>query len=169
VAENERGRPQETRLDWECPVWRFLLKRMIMDIILRELKPADLSHGFLETLAALAKVDLTVDAAGAVLQRRLQAGIRTFVAVDGERIVGTASLLLEQKFIHGGGLCGHIEEVVVHPDYKNQGIARALVRHATAEAEKMSCYKVILNCFENLVPFYEGCGFRRHDVGMRLK
>ena len=139
-----------------------------MDITLRELTPADLSHGFLETLAGLAKVDLAVDAANEVLQKRLQTGIRTFVAADGERIVGTASLLIEQKFIHGGGLCGHIEEVVVHPDYKNQGIARALVRHATAEAEKMSCYKVILNCFDDLVPFYESCGFRRHDVGMRM-
>jgi len=139
-----------------------------MDIIFRELVPADLSRGFLETLAGLAAVDLTVDAAQAVLKERQETGIRTFVAADGERVVGTASLVVEQKFIHGGGLCGRIEEVVVHPDYKNQGIARALVRHAIAEAEKLSCYKVILNCFDNLVPFYEGCGFRRHDVGMRL-
>jgi glucosamine-phosphate N-acetyltransferase len=140
-----------------------------MAITLRELTPEDLSHGFLETLAGLAPVDLTVEAAREILRKRDQTGIRTFVAVDGDRVVGTVSLVIEQKFIHGGGRCGHIEEVVVHPDYKSQGIARALVTHAAAEAEKMACYKVILSCFENLVSFYESCGFRRHDVGMRMK
>ena len=96
-----------------------------MDFTLRELTPDDLSHGFLETLAGLAPVDLTVEAAREIFRKRELTGIRTFVAVDGDRVVGTASLVVEQKFIHGGGRCGHIEEVVVHPDYKNQGIARS--------------------------------------------
>ncbi len=139
-----------------------------MSITYRELIAADLSNGFLEALTSLAKVDLTLEQAHEVWQNRLRAGIRTYVAADGDRVAGTASLLVEQKFIHSGGLCGHIEEVAVHPDYKNRGIGAALVRHVTGEAKKLSCYKVILSCFENLVPFYERCGFRRHDVGMRM-
>ena len=38
--------------------------------------------------------------------------------VDG-KIVGSTTLLIEQKFIHDGGLVGHIEDVVV--DKKFQG------------------------------------------------
>lgn len=140
-----------------------------MSVTHRELAEADLVNGFLETLAGLAPVDLTLEQARAVLRTRLRAGIRTYVAVDGDRVVGTASLLIEPKFIHGGGICGHIEEVVVHPDHKKRDIGSALVRYVTDEAlNEHSCYKVILNCSEALVPFYEGCGYRRHDVGMRI-
>jgi hypothetical protein len=32
----------------------------------------------------------------------------------------------------------------------------------------VGCYKVILSCFENRAAFYQGLGFRRHDVGMRV-
>ena len=46
-------------------------------------------------------------------------------------------------------------------------IGAALVRHATEEARKLGCYKIILNCFENRIPFYKGLGFKPHDVGMR--
>ena len=56
----------------------------------------------------------------------------------------------------------------MHPGYKDQGVGRALVRHAVAEAKQLGCYKVILSCYEDLVPYYERLGFRRHDVGMRI-
>lgn len=133
-----------------------------------ELQPADLSRGFLETLASLSEVELKPADALAILESRRQRGIRTFVArVDGA-VVGTAALLVEQKFIHGGGWVGHIEDVAVHRDHQKKGIGAALIRHAIEEARKLGCYKVILSCFEDRVPFYEGLGFRPHDVGMRI-
>ena len=42
------------------------------------------------------------------------------------------------------------------------------MRHATEQARKLGCYKVILSCFERLVPFYEALGYHKHDVGMRM-
>lgn len=133
-----------------------------------ELQPADLWHGFLETLASLSDVDLTPEEALSILESRRRAGVRTFVAREGAAVVGTATLIVEQKFIHCGGPVGHIEDVAVHRDHQRKGIGAALVRHATEEARKLGCYKVILNCFEDRVPFYEGLGFRTHDVGMRV-
>jgi glucosamine-phosphate N-acetyltransferase len=139
-----------------------------LNLVLRELNGHDLSSGFLEALAGLAEVGLTPAQAGEVLRNRLRAGIRTYVARVGERVAGTASLLVEQKFIHGGGRVGHIEDVAVHPDFRHHGIGSALVRHATEEARRHGCYKVILNCFERLTPFYAQLGYRPHDVGMRI-
>ena len=139
-----------------------------MDITLRELTALDLQEGFLETLAGLAQVDLTPDEAREVFRARLRLGIHTYVAVAQDRIVGTLTLLAEQKFIHHGGLCGHIEDVSVHPEFKQHGIGSALVRHALEEARRLGCYKVILDCFENLVPFYQRLGFRSYNVGMRI-
>lgn len=139
-----------------------------MDFEIRELHAPDLAHGFLETLARLADVSLSTEDAREVFRARLRAGIHTFVALDGERVIGTTSLIVEQKFIHSGGRCGHIEDVVVHPDCNQRGVGGALVRYAVERAREFGCYKVILSCFENLVPFYERQGFRRHDVGMRI-
>lgn len=138
-----------------------------MEPVIREMTGPDLAHGFLESLTALAEVNLTFEEAAEVLRARMRAGIRTYVACAGDHVVGTASLVIEQKFIHKGGKVGHIEDVAVHPDCQHLRVGSALVRHATEQARKLGCYKVILNCFERLVPFYERAGFHRHDVGMR--
>jgi glucosamine-phosphate N-acetyltransferase len=138
-----------------------------MPIQIREMTGPDLGRGFLEALSALAEVGLSADAAAEVLRARLRAGVRTYVAVDGERVVGTASLLVEPKFIHKGGKVGHVEDVAVHPDFRQHGVGGELARHVTEQARKLGCYKVILSCFERLVPFYERAGYRRHDIGMR--
>jgi predicted N-acetyltransferase YhbS len=82
-------------------------------------------------------------------------------------VIGTASLLVEQKFIHQGGMVGHIEDVSVRLGYEKRGIGTALVRHATEQARKLGCYKVILDCSEHLIPFYAALGFRCHAVQMR--
>jgi len=42
------------------------------------------------------------------------------VAIDDNKIIGSTSLLVEQKFIHDGGLVGHIEVVVVRKDYEGK-------------------------------------------------
>jgi len=138
-----------------------------MQPVIREMTGPDLAHGLLESLASLAEVKLSFEEAAEVFRARMRSGVRTYVACIGEHVVGTASLIVEQKFIHKGGKVGHIEDVAVHPDCRHLGVGSALVRHATEQARKLECYKVILNCFERLVPFYEGLGYRKHDVGMR--
>jgi glucosamine-phosphate N-acetyltransferase len=138
-----------------------------MAIRIRELTGRDLTHGFLETLAALAEVDLTPERAGEVLRARLRAGVRTYVACAGDEVVGTATLLVEQKFIHGGGRVGHVEDVAVRRDCQLHGVGSALVRHVTEQARHLGCYKVILDCFEHLIPFYGRFGYSCHNVGMR--
>jgi glucosamine-phosphate N-acetyltransferase len=139
-----------------------------VELLVRELYGSDLPNGFLDVLAHLAAVGLTVERAGEVLRERLRTGVRTYIAMSGGQVVGTAALLLEQKFIHGGGYVGHIEDVVVLRENAGQGIGTALVRHALKEAHKAGCYKVILNCHDKNVPFYEKLGFRRHELEMRL-
>jgi len=138
-----------------------------MNLTVQELTAPDLTNGFLESLASLTEVGLTPKEAVDVFRKRLRAGIRTYVALLEGRVVGTASLLVEQKFIHQGGKAGHIEDVAVHKDHQRQGIGTLLVRHCTEEARKHGCYKVILNCFERLVPFYARIGYHQQDVGLR--
>jgi glucosamine-phosphate N-acetyltransferase len=137
-------------------------------LTVRGMTALDLSAGFLDALASLSEVGLTPAEAAEVFRNRLRLGIRTYVAFMNDRVVGTASLLLEQKFIHRGGWVGHIEDVAVHRDHQQHGIGTALVQYATEEARQRGCYKVILDCFEHLVPFYERLGYRRHNLGLRI-
>jgi glucosamine-phosphate N-acetyltransferase len=141
-----------------------------MDFEIRELLPSDLSRGFLEALANLAEVGLSPTQAEEVLRERQRSGIRTYVAWDpaAKEIVGTVTVIVERKFIHRGGKVGHIEDVAVRRGFRGKGLGAELVRHATSEARRLGCYKVILNCFDQLAPFYSSLGYRRHDIGMRI-
>jgi glucosamine-phosphate N-acetyltransferase len=138
-----------------------------MDLEIAELQERDLAAGFLESLATLADVGLTPEEATGLLHDRARQGIKTYVARLNGRVVGTASLLVERKFIHRGGKVGHIEDVAVDRDVQLRGIGTRLVAHATGEARKLGCYKVILDCFERLTPFYARLGYRVFNIGMR--
>ena len=140
-----------------------------MNFVIRDLHGPDISAGLLDTLSNLAEARLTPEEAGELHRRRLRTGVRCYVAWStvSKAVIGTASLLVEQKFIHQGGMVGHIEDVSVRLGYEKRGIGTALVRHATEQARKIGCYKVILNCAEHLIPFYESLGFRWHAVQLR--
>jgi glucosamine-phosphate N-acetyltransferase len=138
------------------------------DLVIRELNAADMENGFLETLAVLSPVNLTPEQARPLVEERCRAGVQTFVALAGERVVGTASLVAERKFIHAGGRVGHVEDVAVHHDFQRRGVGTRLVVHAVKLAQAMGCYKVILDCFGPIAPFYARLGFREFNRGLRL-
>lgn len=138
----------------------------------REIFPKDLPRGFFETLANLAEVGrISEDQENAKkILREITSYpfCKIFVAVknDGE-IVGSNTLLIEQKFIHNGGKVGHIEDVVTKKGYEGLGIGTALVGESLRFARRMKCYKVILDCSEENVPFYKKIGFNEHGISMR--
>jgi glucosamine-phosphate N-acetyltransferase len=138
---------------------------------IRELRAADLGNGFLETIANLSDLEgLTVSEARAILRAmELTPLYHVLVAVtpDGG-VIGATTLLVEQKFIHRGGLVGHIEDVVVRKGYEGRGVGGSLVKKAVATAKELGCYKCILDCKSELVGFYEMLGLSKRDVGMRI-
>eukprot|EP01026_Neomeris_dumetosa_P032384 TRINITY_DN256_c0_g2_i1.p3 TRINITY_DN256_c0_g2~~TRINITY_DN256_c0_g2_i1.p3 ORF type:complete len:137 (-),score=20.98 TRINITY_DN256_c0_g2_i1:442-852(-) len=93
---------------------------------------------------------------------------RVVVVYDKEagRIAGTATMLVERKFIHECSSVGHIEDVVVLSDYRGKKLGQAVVKELVQTAEKLGCYKVILDCAEDNVLFYEKCGFQKKEVQM---
>jgi GNAT superfamily N-acetyltransferase len=57
----------------------------------------------------------------------------------------------------------------VHPDYRNKGIGRELVRLATDAARDAGCEWLHVDFEPELAPFYVACGFRPTGAGlMRL-
>jgi glucosamine-phosphate N-acetyltransferase len=78
---------------------------------------------------------------------------------------GAATVFYETKLAHGCKKVGHIEDLVVLPESRRMGIARALLFRIRQQSAK-ECYKVILDCREELVPFYESCSLVRHGSQM---
>lgn len=81
-------------------------------------------------------------------------------------IIGTITLLIEDKIIHNMGKVGHIEDVVVDPNYRGNKLGQKLIENVTNIAQKANCYKVILDCSEHNIPFYEKCNFQSKGLQM---
>ena len=140
------------------------------EVIIREIIEADLNNGFLESLDNLRKAsNLEINLAKDILKKIILDKNHTIhvAELDG-KIIGSTTLLIEQKFIHEGGYVGHIEDVVVRKEFEGQGIGMKLVMSLLDIAKQRKCYKTILNCEDNLKPFYERIGFKQKSNEMRF-
>jgi len=139
------------------------------ETIIREIEENDLEKGFLESLDFLRKAsDIDKNKAEEILKKIKQNPNHIIhVAVDVNKIIGSTTLLIEQKFIHDGGLVGHIEDVVVRKDYEGKGIGIKLVMSMLERAKEKNCYKTILDCNDDVKQFYERIGFKHESNGMR--
>lgn len=84
-----------------------------------------------------------------------------------DMIVGTGSILIEDKIIHNLGKVGHIEDIVVDKSHRGIGLANLLMIKLIELAEQHKCYKIILDASDDVAPFYEKFGFRVHANSMR--
>jgi glucosamine-phosphate N-acetyltransferase len=91
-----------------------------------------------------------------------------FIYENFEKVpIGIITLIIEQKLIHSGKCVGHIEDLVVDNKYSGKGIAKELINHCVKIATDNDCYKVILDCKEELIPFYNNNYFKQQGVCMR--
>ena len=70
-------------------------------------------------------------------------------------VVGYGSIFIERKI--RGGKMGHIEDIVVHPDFRKKGIGKLLINALYQIAQEEKCYKVKLVCKEDNLSFYQKC------------
>ena len=75
------------------------------------------------------------------------------------QIIGTGTIIVEPKLIHGGKSVGHIEDIVVHKDHRKEGSATNIINKLLDLSD--NCYKVILDCKDELVDFYKLAGFKK--------
>jgi len=130
--------------------------------IIRELRKEDLWNGFLTTLDSLRKAsDIDRNKADEIFEK-INSNPDHMVVVaelDG-KIVGSTTLLIEPKFIHKGGVVGHIEDVVIDKKFQGQKIGEKIMKYLLEFAKNRGCYKTILDCTDDVKPFYEKLGFK---------
>ena len=81
-------------------------------------------------------------------------------------IVGSGTIIIEPKIIHGGKSVGHIEDIVVKSICRGKKIAQNLLCKLKEFAYSKNCYKVILDCDELVCPVYKSNGFEVKGVQM---
>jgi len=141
----------------------------MVDVTIRKLEEQDLFNGFLDSLDSLRKAsDLSKTKAKEIFNKiKTNPDHVVFVVIMDGRVVGSTTLFIELKFIHQGGRVGHIEDVVVAKEYQSKGIGEQLINHVLDYAKKNDCYKTILDCSDDVKPFYEKIGFKIHSNCMR--
>ena len=98
----------------------------------------------------------------------LEGSSKTYVYINNEnKTIGTATIIVEGKFLRCGSSVGHIEDVVVDKSCRTKGVGRELVSKCVEFAQEHDCYKVVLDCSEENIPFYAKCGFRPDAYCMR--
>ena len=140
------------------------------EILVRKIIESDIDNGFLESLDSLRKAsDLDRRKAKEILFRITANPFNSiFVAVQDGTVIGSTTLIIEQKFIHNGGKVGHIEDVVVSKAHQGKGVGEKVMRFALEYAREQGCYKTILDCEDKVKPFYENLGFKHNSNGMRF-
>ena len=63
-------------------------------------------------------------------------------------------------------MVGHLEEIVVAEKYRNIRLGLRMVQLLKQLALDLGCYKVILDCDEDVVGFYEKCSFVTKGIQM---
>jgi ribosomal protein S18 acetylase RimI-like enzyme len=93
---------------------------------------------------------------------------RLWVACDAQgEVIGSYALLVMHNLAHMGTPAAVVEDVVVHPQHRSQGIGRQMMEHARTMAREAGCYKLALSSNQQRTrahAFYESLGFERHGI-----
>ncbi|KAM0450510.1 hypothetical protein ACHAPV_004883 [Trichoderma viride] len=139
---------------------------------LRALRRTDYDSGFLDCLRVLTTVgEVSEDKFKKQFDNMLASDSYYIIVIEDtarekNSVVATGALIVEHKFIHSLGKVGHIEDIAVAKDQQGKKLGLRLIQALDHVAEKIGCYKSILDCSDANEGFYVKCGFRRAGLQM---
>lgn len=96
----------------------------------------------------------------------------SWLAVDGERIVGTSGMSFVEKPPYFGcpsGKMGLLSSMYTDPEYRRQGIARELLSRVVGEARRYGCGTVQITASDMGVLLYTDFGFVKNGNFMQYR
>jgi glucosamine-phosphate N-acetyltransferase len=82
------------------------------------------------------------------------------------KFVASGTIIIEPKIIRGCKNVGHIEDIVVSKDMRGMGVSQHLLEILKEIAIENNCYKVILDCDEEVKKVYLKSGFNVKGIQM---
>jgi glucosamine-phosphate N-acetyltransferase len=129
--------------------------------IFRKLEESDYHKNYLQLLAQLTEVGQITPDEFTIILAKIKSQIWVFEDTSANKIVASASIFLEQKFIHGGGIVAHLEDVVVDEGYRGAQLGKKLIANIIEKARESGAYKIIADCKNELLSFYSKNGFQK--------
>ncbi|KAI8060224.1 acyl-CoA N-acyltransferase [Gongronella butleri] len=138
---------------------------------LRALRNTDYERGFLKVLEVLTEVgnhtkEQYLDQFNYLKQHNDQYYTITITNDAEDRVVAAGTIFVERKFVHKNGLVGHIEDIAVDQNQQGKKLGLRIIQALKFIGAQRGCYKVILDCSEKNIPFYEKCGFKHKEYEM---
>ena len=96
----------------------------------------------------------------------------SWLAVDGEKIIGTSGMSFVEKppyFSCPSGKIGLLSSMYTDPDYRRRGIAKELLRRVVEEARDYGCGSVQITASDMGVLLYTDFGFVKNGNFMQYK
>jgi len=143
------------------------VKEKDQNLYVRPLQSDDFKHGVIEVLKQLTSV-------GNITESNFRDQFETMKSCNGtyyqtvivdksdgtsEKIIGSATLMIERKFIHDCANRGLIEDVIVSDQYRGKSLGKLILLSLIELAKSLGCYKITLNCKDKMIPYYERLGF----------
>jgi glucosamine-phosphate N-acetyltransferase len=127
----------------------------------RKLEESDYHKNYLQLLTQLTQVGNITPKEFSNIFGKIQSQIWVFEDNVTNKIVASASIFLEQKFIHDGGIVAHLEDVVVDQYYRGAQLGKKLIDNVVEIAKNSGAYKIIADCKPELISFYSKNGFEK--------
>lgn len=82
--------------------------------------------------------------------------------------IGSGTIIIEPKIIRNGMNVAHIEDIVVSSNWRGKKISHIILNQLKEIADKSNCYKIILDCAENISYVYKSNGFEIKGLQMAI-
>ena len=140
------------------------------DLLFRELEPDDYHRGYIELMRAnFPNYDYQVNYdnfGDYLIQTQNSVKIMVLYNQNQRRVIGAGTLFILPK-IHNYSV-GQIEDVVVDNQYRGLHLGQRIIEIlVNIGMNDFHCYKIILNCLDENIGFYEKCGFDVVGSSMR--
>ena len=91
---------------------------------------------------------------------------KIFVCELDNKLVASVTVIIEQKFIHKLSKYGHIEDVIVLPEYRGKRIGEKIIEYVVNFCKNENVHKMVLNCDDKLFKFYNKNNFIKNGISM---
>lgn len=133
-------------------------------MIIRKLSELDYNN-YLELIRDFRDTFFTEDDFKNVLEK-IKVNSDIWVIEIDKKLICTATIIYETKFIFNICKSAHIEDVCTKKEYRGMKYGKKMIEHLISEAKKNDCYKINLVCNKDTTNFYKSCGLEERGVQM---
>ena len=140
---------------------------MEKEIIIKEFDCDDNYNEYLELMYEFTnyKKDVTIEDFKNYVNQKTK--LRIIILKNKEnKIIGAGTIFNIEK-LHNNSI-GQIEDVIITEKYRNMGLGKTIINKLIEIGKtNFKCYKIVLNCLDKNIKFYEKCDFTISGVQMR--